>query len=68
MKTFFAWCFVVVALGMIVLLISSANDCKSNASGFLDFLLSWLCDSYEILQLLFICVLSAFILFIRANK
>lgn len=68
MKMFFAWCFVAVVFGMIVLLISSAKDVKSNTSGFWNFLLIWICDSSEIFAILFISLLSAFILFVRANK
>lgn len=68
MKIFFAWCFVAIALGMIVLLISSAKDVKSDTNSFLNFLFIWICDSSEIFAILFISLLSAFILFVRANK
>lgn len=68
MKTFLAWCCVAVALGMLLLLISSAKESKIKSSGFWDFMCCWICDSSEVLAIMFIGILGAVILFLQARR
>lgn len=65
LRLFFACCCVAVALAAVILMISSAKDCRRESNGFLEFILSWLCDSDELFALLFISVIGAVILFVR---
>lgn len=66
MKIFFAWCCVVLVVAMFILFLSSAKECKALSNGLWDFIFYWICDSSEILALIFIGIAGAIILFNRS--